>query len=689
MPARRTAMRKGCRRRLSVRPVVAALEPRLLFHAGHDTGGGLVATYFNSADFTAPALTRTDRAVDFYWGTESPAPAVGADTLSARWTGNLLPQTSEPYTFTLSSDGGVRLTLNGQVLIDALTAAGGTFTERSGSIALTQNAAAAIRLDYVEQTGDAGVRLYWQTPTIARQIVPSNHLEPGQATPPEAPPTPPTGFAVGAISVSQTRLTWTDTADNETGFQILRSAILGPAAVIAAAPADAGEFVDSGLTPGVRYFYRLRATSPIGDSEWADYANTVADGVGEPLQPPAPPGGLTAAVQGGAVALSWLDRSASESQFVVARRASAGSAFEDVATVGADVTTYTDADVSPGVGYEYRVRARSAIGDSAASNVAGATVPAVEPPPPDGEAFTEIDWSTGTAGPLARSEAQAGTVDGKLYVFGGFNTDTEPLSRADVYDPAADEWTRLADLPTRLTHAGTATVGRSIYFAGGYIGVNATGGRQQFGVRDVWRYDVDTNTYARMPDLPNRRGSGALVALGNELHYFGGNNSDREDVGTHFVLNLNGGTAWTTAVSLPNPRSHMGYAAVGGKIYAVGGQRGNDAQLVTQGDVDVWDPAHPDEWTDATSIPQAVSHISSSTFVMHGRIIVLGGETAHQAAVRTNWAYDPATDTWTELTRLPTARRSGAAGVIDGVLYYTSGSKSGTTFVGTPVLDGD
>jgi hypothetical protein len=139
-------------------------------------------------------------------------------------------------------------------------------------------------------------------------------------------------------------------------------------------------------------------------------------------------------------------------------------------------------------------------------------------------------------------------VNGKLYVFGGYPTSSQvPQVRSDVYDPVADSWTRIADMPRKLTHAGVAVDGRNVYFAGGYIGTAATGYAQQFGTEEVWRYNVDTNQYTRMTDLPARLAGGGLVVVGRNLHYFGGNNASRQDVAGHYALNLdNPAAGWTT-----------------------------------------------------------------------------------------------------------------------------------------------
>jgi N-acetylneuraminic acid mutarotase len=256
------------------------------------------------------------------------------------------------------------------------------------------------------------------------------------------------------------------------------------------------------------------------------------------------------------------------------------------------------------------------------------------------------------------------------------------VTRSDVYNPATNSWTRIADMPTRLTHAGVATVGRDVYFAGGYIGTGP-GYTQQFGTEQVWRYNVDTNTYHAMPNLPAKLAGGGLVAVGRNLHYFGGNNASRQDVGVHYRLNLdNPAAGWVARKSMITARSHMGYVNLNGRIYAVGGQKGNDGSLVAQSVVEMYDPA-TDTWTSRRAMPRGVNHISGSTFVMGGRILTLGGQTSHNTAIADTYAYDPVANTWTSLTPLPSARFSGVAATINGKILFTGGSSQTTTWSGT------
>jgi len=305
--------------------------------------------------------------------------------------------------------------------------------------------------------------------------------------------------------------------------------------------------------------------------------------------------------------------------------------------------------------------------------------------------FTAIDWTTVAPSPIARSEAASAVVDGKLYVFGGYIRSTvkpmlEPISRADVYDPVNNTWTQIKDLPKPLTHTGTAVDGRDIYLAGGYPGT-PTGG-QKFATKDVWKYNVDTNTWTSMAPLPQARGSGELALVGRELHFFGGVDSNRVDKGNHWVLPLDGGISWTPAAPLPNPRSHLGDAVVGNKIYAIGGQHNTDRDLVTQNSVHMWDPANPDTWTPVASLPDGRSHIGAATFVINNRIIVAGGEISHGKSVSNITAYNPLSNSWVELTPLPEPRHSGIAGSIGNQIFYTTGNANGfqsLTYKGVPV----
>jgi hypothetical protein len=143
-------------------------------------GNGLTGRYYNDpgtgAHFVTLALTRVDPTVDFAWGTAAaPAPAVKADNFSVRWTGRVQAPVSGSYRFTTVSDDGIRLWVNGQLLIDNWTSHAPT-TNTSAAISLSAGVKYTITLEYYEKTGGATIRLQWSYTGQALQVIPQSRL---------------------------------------------------------------------------------------------------------------------------------------------------------------------------------------------------------------------------------------------------------------------------------------------------------------------------------------------------------------------------------------------------------------------------------------------------------------------------------------------------------------------------------
>jgi glucose/arabinose dehydrogenase len=138
--------------------------------------GGLQAIYFDNIDFTAQKITRTDATVNFDWSNGSPDPQIGADSFSARWTGQVTPRFSENYTFYTVSDDGVRLWIDGKLVIDNWT--DHAPTENNGVIALKAGQKYDIRMEYYENGGGAVAKLLWSSPSQAKEVIPQSQLTP-------------------------------------------------------------------------------------------------------------------------------------------------------------------------------------------------------------------------------------------------------------------------------------------------------------------------------------------------------------------------------------------------------------------------------------------------------------------------------------------------------------------------------
>jgi N-acetylneuraminic acid mutarotase len=292
--------------------------------------------------------------------------------------------------------------------------------------------------------------------------------------------------------------------------------------------------------------------------------------------------------------------------------------------------------------------------------------------------------------PVVRIEGQGAVVGGKLYACGGYTFeqcgDYKPDPRCHVYDIATNQWSSIADMPKAVSHGAVAHDDNHLYVAGGYP--DDGGCFQVYATKDVWKYDIGANQWTPLPALPEARGSGGLVLLGRQLHFFGGVDEARQEKQSHWMLDLDApGAMWIESTPIPQPRSHPGYASLNGKIYSIGGQVGIDDNGV-HADVLVWDPLHPDSWVPKAPLPTGRGHIAGGTFVAEGRIVVMGGINEAFGTLTDVLAYDPSANSWSASTPLPAARQSGIGGFVDGKIVYSGGADASsfaknTTIVGT------
>ncbi len=143
---------------------------------------GLAATYFDNLDLTGPSATRVDSNVDFYWP-DSPIAGIAGDTFSTRWLGQVTALESGNHQFRTLSDDGVRLWVNGKLVVNNWTDHASTF-DVSAAIPMTAGAKYDVRLEYYDRSGGAVARLDWKRPGASDfGVIPPNQLTPAAGGP--------------------------------------------------------------------------------------------------------------------------------------------------------------------------------------------------------------------------------------------------------------------------------------------------------------------------------------------------------------------------------------------------------------------------------------------------------------------------------------------------------------------------
>ncbi len=216
-----------------------------------------------------------------------------------------------------------------------------------------------------------------------------------------------------------------------------------------------------------------------------------------------------------------------------------------------------------------------------------------------------------------------------------------------------------------VNHAGAGVVDGQLYAVGGFAGSSFEP------ITAVFRYDGAGNEWMSVAPLPSPRGALAVVSAAGRLHALGG--SGPASLTTHSVYDPVA-DMWMALAPFPGAgRNHLAAVELDGFIYVVGGRRDGGGQANSDA-LDRYDPAS-NTWTALAPLPTARSGIGAA--VLHGRIVVLGGE-VNPAAANGVFPhvemYDPATDTWLRLADMPVPRHGIWAVTLGPRIYVPGGA---------------
>lgn len=140
-----------------------ATAPWQFIDANGQAQQGLQGQYFTTPDLSGTAaVTRVDNEIDFDWEQGQIPVTQNQTTFSAEWTGQFIPKISGDQVFKVCADGGVRLIVNGQTLIDTFNSPPlpplgfGPTVALSATISVVAGQAYSVELDYHRVPGFFG-----------------------------------------------------------------------------------------------------------------------------------------------------------------------------------------------------------------------------------------------------------------------------------------------------------------------------------------------------------------------------------------------------------------------------------------------------------------------------------------------------------------------------------------------------
>lgn len=243
--------------------------------------------------------------------------------------------------------------------------------------------------------------LYWY------RIVASNGAEGVVSANTFSLPGVPQNVVARGISMSEVQVSW-DASENTEGYTLYRSESQnGTYLPIDTVDFPATSYTDTGLNPSTTYWYKIKAISSVGSS---DFSNTAA---GTTLAPPTPARVQAAAQSSSAIAVTW-DGVAGAESYRVYRSTAADGSYELAGTT--TDTDLTDSGLSAATTYYYKVTAVASGVESDKAGPASDTTWAEAPANISAQAVDtsriQINWTSVTEAEsynLYRSNSENGT----------------------------------------------------------------------------------------------------------------------------------------------------------------------------------------------------------------------------------------------------------------------------------------
>ena len=266
-------------------------------------------------------------------------------------------------------------------------------------------------------------------------------------------------------------------------------------------------------------------------------------------------------------------------------------------------------------------------------------------------------WTERAPYPIATFGNAVVSVGGNVYSFGGI-VNNVAITNAYKYNPITNSWSPIASLPAPRGWFSATSDGTDIYLLGGVD--------QNFNTTaTLWRYDPVSNTYnTSLPPYTIPTYFHASAYLNGKIYRIAG-----RAIGTDFHVEVYdiAANTWSMAANYPFANHSLMAAALGNYIYAGGGNASPDQTYRYDPDTNTWDDAA------VADLPAGRSAAASGAY--NGRWILAGGD-VNFAISTSAIAWNPATNTWSDLPNMVQARDYLAGAVAGQSFYAVAGSSA-------------
>ncbi|KAL4624703.1 kelch-like protein 34 [Arapaima gigas] len=283
-----------------------------------------------------------------------------------------------------------------------------------------------------------------------------------------------------------------------------------------------------------------------------------------------------------------------------------------------------------------------------------------------------------------------------LLVGGGFEPD-RPNGQVMVFYPYLRKFNHLTDLPSKVQHHCACTVGNFLFVLGGEIVEVSEDEKVTTTVSSnkVWRYDPRFRCWEMAPSMLERRDHFSCCVLEGMIYAIGGRRGKGMPLDSVEMYNMRA-NRWLRITALPCAIYAQACVSYKGGVYLSGGVHGaqrtsskemyyldpcesqwkkcaamsiarSGHQMTALGDkiyaflgmyelfcdIECYDPAL-NEWTRLR--PQLSDRYCYGLVQIENRVLLVGGRkwhNAHEVATPNILEYDPESDSWKEVCKLP------------------------------------